>query len=57
MIQMMYEEIIEEGMLGGLVFTWQDEWFKRTRNTMDYDNPDQRLFWSNAQTNEQQFVT
>src|SRR5690606_16065528 len=32
-----------------------DEWFKRTWNTMDYDNPDQRPFWSNAQTNEQQF--
>ncbi|MBA5729226.1 hypothetical protein HW423_05450 [Aerococcaceae bacterium INB8] len=51
----MYEEIIHEGMLGGLVFTWQDEWFKRTWNTMDYDNPDRRPFWSNAQTNEQQF--
>lgn len=55
MVAAMYEEIVEEGMLGGLVFTWQDEWFKRTWNTMDYDNPDQRPFWSNAQTNEQQF--
>nr|WP_254177978.1 MULTISPECIES: hypothetical protein [unclassified Planococcus (in: firmicutes)] len=51
----LYEDILEEGMLGGLVFTWQDEWFKRTWNTMDYDNPDERPFWSNAQTNEQQF--
>ncbi len=51
----MYEDILEEGMLGGMVFTWQDEWFKRTWNTMDYDNPDERPFWSNAQTNEQQF--
>ncbi|ANU26961.1 hypothetical protein [Planococcus versutus] len=51
----MYEDILEEGMLGGMVFTWQDEWFKRTWNTMDYDNPNERPFWSNAQTNEQQF--
>ncbi|MBX0313402.1 hypothetical protein [Planococcus glaciei] len=51
----LYEDILNEDMLGGLVFTWQDEWFKRTWNTMDYDNPDRRPFWSNAQTNEQQF--
>lgn len=51
----LYEDIIHEGLLGGLIFTWQDEWFKRTWNTMDYDNPERRPFWSNAQTNEQQF--
>ncbi|MGM0898905.1 MAG: hypothetical protein ACQEV0_13455 [Bacillota bacterium] len=54
-VSRLYEDILEEGLLGGLVFTWQDEWFKRTWNTMDYDNPDERPFWSNAQTNEQQF--
>ncbi|WZL72715.1 hypothetical protein QBE52_16870 [Clostridiaceae bacterium 35-E11] len=51
----LFQNIVEEGMAGGLIFTWQDEWFKRTWNTMDYDNPDRRPFWSNAQTNEQQF--
>lgn len=54
-VRHMYEDILEEGLLGGMVFTWQDEWFKRTWNTMDYDNPNERPFWSNAQTNEQQF--
>lgn len=51
----MYEDILEADMLGGLIFTWQDEWFKRTWNTMDFDNPDRRPFWSNTQTNEQRF--
>ncbi|SOB92618.1 hypothetical protein SAMN05880501_101526 [Ureibacillus xyleni] len=51
----LYEDIIAEDYLGGLIFSWQDEWFKRTWNTMDYDNPERRPYWSNAQTNEQQF--
>ncbi|MEC3883368.1 hypothetical protein VKA52_06490 [Halobacillus sp. HZG1] len=54
-VKRLYEDILQEELLGGLVFSWQDEWFKRTWNTMDYDNPDRRPYWSNAQTNEQQF--
>lgn len=48
-------KIREEGYSGALVFTWQDEWFKRSWNTMEYDDPDRRPYWFNVQTNEQQF--
>ncbi|KAB7666899.1 hypothetical protein [Bacillus sp. B1-b2] len=51
----MFQMILDENYAGGLVFTWQDEWFKRTWNTMDYDDPDRRPYWSNIQTNEQHF--
>ena len=55
MLSKLLGDIYETGCMGGLVFTWQDEWFKRTWNTMDLDDPDARPFWSNPQTNEQQF--
>lgn len=51
----LFNDILIEGMAGGLVFSWQDEWFKRTWNTFQLDNPDRRAYWSNAQTGEQQF--
>jgi hypothetical protein len=54
-VSRLFEDIYQEGMAGGLVFAWQDEWFKRTWNNMDYDNPDRRPFWSNVQTSEQMF--
>jgi hypothetical protein len=51
----LFKSIVSEGYAGGLVFTWQDEWFKRTWNTMDFDDPDRRPYWNNQETNEQHF--
>lgn len=51
----MLQDIYDEGYAGALIFTWQDEWFKRSWNTMDFDIPDRRPFWSNPQTSEQEF--
>lgn len=49
------QDIHAEGYCGGIVFTWQDEWFKKVWNAMHLDLPSQRPFWSNPQAGEQQF--
>lgn len=51
----MFQDIQGAGYAGALVFIWQDEWFKRTWNTMDYNNPERRPFWCDMQTCEQHF--
>ncbi|CEG29750.1 hypothetical protein [Bacillus sp. B-jedd] len=51
----LFKSIVDEGYAGGMVFSWQDEWFKKTWNTMDLDNPSRRPFWDNQQTNEEHF--
>jgi hypothetical protein len=45
-----------QGMAGGLVFAWTDEWFKRTWNTMRHQAPaERRQLWHDPLTNEQYF--
>lgn len=53
MIVAMMDDIVAEGYAGGLVFTWQDEWFKRSWNTMDLNLAERRPFWPNYQVSEQ----
>lgn len=55
MLTDMIDSIQKTGYAGGLVFTWQDEWFKRTWNNVMFDIADRRPFWSNIQTTEQNF--
>lgn len=50
-----YKEIMEAGCAGSCVFSWQDEWFKRTWNTMHAVNLRRTCFWPDYQTNEQHF--
>ncbi len=55
MLISMFEDIKKAQCAGGLVFVWEDEWFKRTWNTMDYTNSDYRAYWNDVQTSEQHF--
>ncbi len=51
----MLQDIIDTECAGAFVFIWQDEWFKRTWNTMDFTDSDVRPYWCDVQTSEQFF--
>lgn len=45
----------EKGISGAFVFSWEDEWFKRTWNTIEHQDPERRQLWHDPLTNEQYF--
>ena len=51
----MFRQIHQAGYAGAVLFTWQDEWFKKTWNTLFYHIPNRRAYWYNTLTNESFF--
>lgn len=54
-IVQLFEDIKDSGCNGGIIFSWQDEWFKRTWNTMEMTSPLSRAYWYDVQTSETSF--
>lgn len=52
----MFQAMKNINLAGGILFAWQDEWFKHTWNTMDLEIPSERRpMWLNRLTNEENF--
>ncbi|HHQ4319952.1 hypothetical protein [Clostridium perfringens] len=50
-----YNAIKESGCAGGILFEWQDSWYRSSWNTKELFTLDKSAYWSNAQVFSQNF--
>jgi hypothetical protein len=52
----MTQNIFDAGAAGGIVFEWQDEWFKTNWLTVPFERPlERRAYWQNVMNPEENF--
>lgn len=51
----LYKDIMLSGCSGAIVFSWQDEWYKKSWYTRDLININRNAYWHNLQISEQSY--
>ena len=54
-LKALFADIRAADCAGGIVFSWQDEWYKTIWNDRLLSDPDRRAHWSNAQSAESHY--